>query len=157
MRSRFQYAALAASLAGLAGPVAARAIDADLSCALSGHNFIEPLVASGAIAATPYRVEDNSVNVFQPTVTGNLTAYGKNVLAVLGFERDDPRFKTGKGEPIADWAYGVVVIGGADAVQGAAQRAASPAYVHRVAPLITAILCKKGDAAPSAPASAPSH
>ena len=46
------------------------------------------------------------------------------------------------GEPIADSAYGAVVIGGEESVKQKVRAAGSDAVIHRVAPFITAIFCK---------------
>ena len=54
-----------------------------------------------------------------------------------------PIFKLGKGEPIADSAYGVVVWGGDKEVEQQVRAAGSDADVHHVAPFITAIFCKQ--------------
>ena len=62
---------------------------------------------------------------------------------VVGYQKDDPIFTPGKGQPIADSAYGVVVIGSDDAVQKKVSAAGSDADVHHVAPFITAIFCKQ--------------
>ncbi len=89
------------------------------------------------------RVEPNSVNAFRPAKGATLTAYGFKVYVALGYQKDDPFFLQGKGEPIADSAYGAVVWGSDDEVQQKVRAAGSDADVHHVAPFITAIFCKQ--------------
>jgi hypothetical protein len=136
-------AALAAALFGLA-PVLARAsaIEEQLDCKSTGHGFISALLQSGEIQVKPMRVEKNSINAFRPAHGVKLTAYDFPVFVVLGYEKDDPLFKPGKGDPIADSAYGVVVTGASDDVKERMRQAGSNAIVHEVTPLMTAILCK---------------
>jgi hypothetical protein len=88
-------------------------------------------------------VESNSINAFSPASGADLSAYGFRVFAVVGYEKDDPMFRVGDGEPVARSAYGVVVIGSGSKVQNAIAAAGSTAIVHRVAPFITAIFCKR--------------
>jgi hypothetical protein len=121
----------------------ATALDAPLTCDETGHQFIADLAQRQLIDPTPMRVESNSINAFQPAKTARLTAYGFHVFAIVGFEKDDPMFRTGDGEPVANSAYGAVVFGGDSSVQEAVTRAGSSAIVHHVAPHITAIFCKR--------------
>jgi hypothetical protein len=62
---------------------------------------------------------------------------------VVGYEKDDPMFRVGDGEPLARSAYGVVVFGSQSKVRDALAGAGSTAIVHHVAPLVTAIFCKQ--------------
>jgi hypothetical protein len=136
-------ARVATVLAGLAPALSqAGAIDEQLDCKSTAHGFILPLLQSGEIQAKPMRVESNSINAFHPSRTANLTAFDFRVIAVLGYEKSDPLFKPGNGEPIADSAYGVVVAGGADDVQERLRQTGSAATVREVMPLLTVILCK---------------
>jgi hypothetical protein len=138
----FRFCLSAACL--LLGTLAhAQPIDAQLDCKSNAHDFVAPLMASGEIESKPMRVEPNSVNAFRPTKGSALTAYGFKVYVVLGYEKDDPLFAHGKGEPISDSAYGTVVWGGDDEVAQKVRAAGSDADVHHVAPFITAIFCKQ--------------
>jgi hypothetical protein len=119
----------------------ASALDEPLKCGVSAHEFIGSLEQQDLIDPTPTRVEPNSINAFRPTSGANLTAYGFHVFAVVGFQKDDPMFRTGGGKPIGDSAYGAVVFGWMESVQNAVTAAHSPAVVHKVAPHITAIFC----------------
>lgn len=87
------------------------------------------------------RVEPNSINAFKPTKGTHLTAFDFGVFAVVGFQKDDAIFKRGEGTPIADSAYGAVVIGKEDAVLQKVRAMGSDAVIHHVAPFITAIFC----------------
>jgi hypothetical protein len=120
----------------------ASAIEEQLDCKSTGHGFISALLQSGEIQVKPMRVEKNSINAFRPAHGVKLTAYDFPVFVVLGYEKDDPLFKPGKGDPIADSAYGVVVTGASDDVKERMRQAGSNAIVHEVTPLMTAILCK---------------
>jgi hypothetical protein len=71
-----------------------------------------------------------------------LTAFDFQVFVVLGYEKDDPIFKPGKGAPIGDSAYGVVVTGSSDDVKDRLRQIGSNATVHEVTPMMTAILCQ---------------
>jgi hypothetical protein len=119
------------------------AIEAQLDCKSSAHDFIAPLIENNQIESKPMRVEPNSVNAFRPVKGSALTAYGFKVYVALGYQRDDPIFQHGKGQPISDSAYGVVVWGGDDEVAQKVHAAGSDADVHHVAPFITAIFCKQ--------------
>jgi hypothetical protein len=122
---------------------AATALDAPLACNESGHQFIADLADQQLIEPTPMRVEANSINAFRPSKHADLSAFGFHVFAIVGYEKDDPMFRTGDGEPLSNSAYGAVVFGGDAAVQEAVTRAGSTAIVHHVAPHITAIFCKR--------------
>jgi hypothetical protein len=134
-------AALYAALLPLAASAAA--LDEPLACTQSAHRFIADLSDQQLIDPKPMRVESNSINAFQPSHGTLLTAFGFNVIAVVGFEQDDPLFKPGKGEPIGRSAYGAVVFGSTGKVQAAVTAAGSDAIVHHVGPLVTAIFCKR--------------
>jgi hypothetical protein len=121
----------------------AAALDAPLGCHESGHQFIADLIQQQLIDPKPTRVESNSINAFSPTHGADLTAFGFHVFAVVGYEKDDPMFRAGDGEPVANSAYGVVVFGSESKVQRALADAGSTAIVHHVAPLVTAIFCKR--------------
>jgi hypothetical protein len=71
-----------------------------------------------------------------------LTAFGFRVSAILGYKQDDAFFKRGYGQPIADSAYGAVVIGAAESVEAHARQYGSHVVIHQVVPLLlTAIFC----------------
>jgi hypothetical protein len=120
----------------------AQPLDAQLDCSSTGHGFIAPLMASGAIRTEPMHVEPNSVNAFHPLRP--LSAYGFSVLVTLGYQQGDPIFTQGTGQPIGLWAYGVVVHGAPRAVAARARAAGSHATVVQalpLVPLLTAIVC----------------
>jgi hypothetical protein len=121
----------------------AYALDSQLDCKSTAHAFIAPLQESHAIETTPMRVESNSINAFKPTHGSHLTAFDFGVFAVVGYQKDDAIFKQGSGEPIADSAYGAVVIGGEDSVKEKVRAAGSDAVIRHVAPFITAIFCDR--------------
>jgi hypothetical protein len=136
-------ATVAIALLGLSPTFArAGAIEEQLDCKSTGHGFISPLLQSGEIQMKPMRVERNSINAFRPARGVKLTAFDFPVFVVLGYEKDDPIFTPGKGDPIADWAYGVVVTGSSDDVKERMRQTGSNAVVREVTPLMTAILCK---------------
>lgn len=138
-------ATVAAALLGLLPTFArADAIEEQLDCKSTGHTFISALLQSGEIQAKPMRVERNSINAFRPARGVKLTAFDFHVFAVLGYQKDDPIFASGKGEPIADSAYGVVVTGPSDDIKERLRQTGSNAIVHEVTPVMTAILCKSG-------------
>ena len=120
----------------------AEALDAQLDCKSTPHDFIAPLQANNLLEKKPMRVEPNSINAFRPVKGAALTAYGFKVYALVAYQKDDPLFKQGKGEPIGDAAYGAVVWGGDDEVEQKVRDAGSDAVVHHVAPFVTAIFCK---------------
>ncbi|WP_250455218.1 hypothetical protein [Caballeronia sp. ATUFL_M2_KS44] len=138
-----RFTVLAAVAGGvLPGPSHAHSLERQLDCQSSAHRFIAPLVDDGSIDASPMRVEANSVNAFKPTYDSHLTAYGFRVYAVLGYEHGDAMFQQGKGQPINDSAYGVVVVGSKDSVEARVREAGSTAIVHEVVPmLMTAVFC----------------
>lgn len=120
----------------------AYALDSQLDCRSNAHAFIAPLLTDRYIDPSPMRGEGNSINAFRPVHGSNLTAFGFRVYAVLGYEHDDALFKRGDAQPIADSAYGAVVIGAAESVEAHARQAGSGAVIHQVAPLLlTAIFC----------------
>jgi hypothetical protein len=121
----------------------AYALDDQLDCKSTGHAFVAPLLQQNLIEAKPMRVEPNSVNAFRPVKDSHLTAFGFSVYAVVAYQKDDPIFRKGTGEPIADSAYGAVVIGRDSAVEPKVRATGSDATVHHVAPFITAIFCKQ--------------
>jgi hypothetical protein len=120
----------------------ASAVEEQLDCKSTGHVFISALMNSGEIQSKPMHVEKNSINAFRPAHGVKLTAFDFPVFVVLGYEKDDPLFKLGKGDPVADWAYGVVVTGASDDVRDRLHQIGSDAIVHEVTPVMTAILCK---------------
>jgi hypothetical protein len=120
----------------------ASAVEEQLDCKSTGHVFISALMNSGEIQSKPMHVEKNSVNAFRPAHGVKLTAFDFPVFVVLGYEKDDPLFKPGKGDPVGDWAYGVVVTGASDDVMDRLHQIGSDAIVHEVTPVMTAILCK---------------
>jgi hypothetical protein len=120
----------------------AHALDPQLDCQSSAHEFIAPLLDEQSIDPTPMRVEANSVNAFRPSHGSNLTAFGFHVYAVFGYEQDDPMFKQGSGQPTTASAYGVVVTGAAESVETRARKAGSDAVIREVVPLLlTAVFC----------------
>jgi hypothetical protein len=133
--------ALSACLAALPALSQAHALDAQLDCKSNAHAFIAPLLQQHLIEEKPMRVEKNSVNAFRPAPGAELTAYQFRVYAVVGYQKDDPIFRQGAGEPIADSAYGAVVIGLDSAVEAKVRAAGSDAVVRHVAPFFTAIFC----------------
>ncbi|HEX7931582.1 MAG TPA: hypothetical protein VF573_00615 [Paraburkholderia sp.] len=139
------FSAAAFALAAGALPLAshAAALDAPLTCNESGHQFIADLAGQQLIDPKPTRVESNSINAFSPAQGADLSAYGFHVFAVVGYEKDDPMFRVGDGEPVARSAYGVVVFGSESKVRHAVTTGGGTAIVHRVAPFITAIFCKR--------------
>ncbi|HEY2608725.1 hypothetical protein P0D88_13630 [Paraburkholderia sp. RL18-103-BIB-C] len=131
-------------LAAALSPAAfAASLDTALSCNESGHQFIADLAQQQMIDPKPMRVEQNSINAFSPASGADLTAFGFRVFAVVGYEKDDPMFRVGDGEPLARSAYGAVVFGSESKVQDALASTGSTAIVHHVAPLVTAIFCKR--------------
>jgi hypothetical protein len=143
MKRSFSYFVLALAIAALPFSSHAAALDTPLACNESGHQFIADLAQQQLIDPKPTRVESNSINAFSPASGAELTAYGFRVFAVFGYEKDDPMFRVGDGEPVARSAYGAVVFGSEAKVQAALTQVGSTALVHHVAPLITAIFCKR--------------
>ncbi|WP_144109927.1 hypothetical protein [Paraburkholderia sp. BCC1886] len=142
MKRFLSLVALTLSAAAFAPGSYAAALDAPLACNESGHQFIADLVQQQAIDPKPSRVESNSINAFTPLSGADLTAFGFHVFAIVGFEKDDPMFRAGDGEPIARSAYGVVVFGSESKVRDAVAGSGT-AIVHHVAPFVTAIFCKR--------------
>jgi hypothetical protein len=140
---RFFTSLLCVAAVALPAPGFAVALDAPLVCNESGHQFIADLIEQQLIDPKPTHVERNSINAFSPTHDATLTAFGFRVFAVVGFQKDDPMFRVGDGEPLSQSAYGAVVFGAEEKVRGAIADAGSTAIVHHVAPLITAIFCKR--------------
>ena len=132
-----------ATLLFLTGNAGAAVIDDSLTCKASAHEFISGLIERQLIEPTPMRVESNSINAFWPAQGQHMTAYGFKVFAVVGFQKDDPLFRTGDGKPIAPSAYGAVVIGSQAKVQAALSAAGNNAIVHHAGPLLTAIFCQQ--------------
>jgi hypothetical protein len=120
----------------------AAALDEPLHCDRPAHEFIGALETKGLIDPHPSRVEPNSINAFDPTHGVSLTAFGYHVFAIVGFQKDDPLFEKGNGKPLADSAYGAVVLGSSDKVKAAVRAGGSTAIVHHVGPFITAIFCQ---------------
>ncbi|MDR5756382.1 hypothetical protein [Caballeronia sp. LZ035] len=141
--SRITLIALSLALASFSAFVHARALEAQLDCKSTPHDFIAPLQDDNLLEKKPMRVEANSVNAFRAVKGATLTAYGFKVYALVAYQKDDPLFKQGKGEPIGDAAYGAVVWGGDEEVAQKVREAGSDAVVHHVAPFITAIFCKQ--------------
>ncbi|WP_321792190.1 hypothetical protein [Caballeronia sp. J97] len=130
------------TLASLSALAHAEALDAQLDCKSTPHDFIAPLQDKNLLEKKPMRVEPNSINAFRAVKGVTLTAFGFRVYALVAYQKDDPLFRQGKGEPIGDAAYGAVVWGGDDEVAQKVRAAGSDAVVHHVAPFITAIFCK---------------
>jgi hypothetical protein len=143
---RFTLAALflcIAVLPFLAGNARAAVIDDSLTCNESAHDFISGLIDQNLIEPKAMRVESNSINAFWPAHGQRMTAYGFSVFAVVGFQKDDPLFRTGDGKPIAPSAYGAVVVGTQAKVQAALTAAGNNAIVHHAGPMLTAIFCQQ--------------
>jgi len=141
---RFSFATLLlAALPFLAVDAHAAAIEGSLTCTESAHDFISGLIAQNLIDPKPMKVESNSINAFWPAHGQRMTAYGFSVFAVVGFQKDDPLFKTGDGTPIAPSAYGAVVVGTQAKVQAVLTAAGNNAIVHHAGPLLTAIFCQR--------------
>ncbi|MFM0321453.1 hypothetical protein [Caballeronia glebae] len=140
--SRFGRIVFAMALAASAALAHARPLDAQLDCKSTPHAFIAPLQDDNLLERKAMRVEPNSINAFRPVKGATLTAFGFKVYALVAYQKDDPLFKQGKGEPIGDAAYGAVVWGGDDEVEQKVRDAGSDAVVHHVAPFVTAIFCK---------------
>ena len=120
----------------------AHALDLQLDCKSSAHEFIAPLLDDQSVDPKPMRIEANPVNAFRPARGSNLTAFGFRVYAVFGYEQDDPMFKPGSGQPIMASSYGVVVTGPAESVEARVRQAGSDAITHEVVPLLlTAVFC----------------
>jgi hypothetical protein len=119
-------------------------LDPRFDCRSNAHTFIASLVNDQYINPHPMHVEANSVNAFRPAHRGDLTLFGFNVFAVLGYERDDAMFQKGSGTAIDGSLYGAVVSGPKDGVEARLRQAGSDAVVREVIPfLLTAIVCNK--------------
>jgi len=138
---RFTTALLLAALPVIGH--AAETLDEPLTCKMSAHDFIGGLIDQQLIERKPMHVEDNSVNAFWPAPGQHLSAYGFSVFAIVGFQQDDPLFRTGSGQPIARSAYGAVVVGSQSKVEAAVRAAGNQAIVHHAGPMLTAIFCKQ--------------
>ncbi|CAG4893809.1 hypothetical protein [Paraburkholderia gardini] len=134
---------LALSLAALPTFSHASDLDAALACNTTAHSFFADLAGQQLIDPKPMRVESNSINAFWPARGARLTAFGFPVFAVVGFEKDDPMFRTGDGEPLAKSAYGVVVFASDTKVQAVVDSLGGTAVVHHAGPHLTAIFCKR--------------
>ena len=120
----------------------AYALDPQLDCQSSPHDFIAPLLDQQSIDSKPMHVEANSVNAFRPARGSNLTAFGFHVYAVFGYEQNDPLFTQGGGQPVKPSTYGVVVNGSAASVEASVRRAGSVAVIREVIPFVlTAVSC----------------
>lgn len=139
---RIPMTAAIASIALSPGLSRAIAIDAQLDCKSTAHAFVAPLLANRYIDPDPMHVEANSINAFRPEQGISLRAFDFRVYVVLGYEKGDPIFKQGSGQPLAESAYGAVVIGRTESVEKSVRQAGSDAVVHHVAPFVTAIFCK---------------
>jgi hypothetical protein len=137
----FAISALLLAALPLAGHAAV--LDESLTCKESAHDFVSALIDQNLIEPTPSRVESNSINAFWPLHGQHMTAFGFNVFAIVGYQQDDPLFRTGKGKPIARSAYGAVVFGSEAKVQAALTEAGNTAIVHHAGPLLTAIFCQQ--------------
>jgi hypothetical protein len=140
--ARGHLTVFAISLALLGTRAHALPLEAKLDCKSTPHDFIAPLQENHLLESKPMRIEPNSINAFRPVKGATLTAYGFKVYVLVAYQKDDPIFKQGKGEPIGDAAYGAVVWGGDEEVAQKVREAGSDAVVHHVAPFITAIFCK---------------
>lgn len=117
-------------------------LDEPLHCDRPAREFIGALESQGLIDPHPSHVEANSINAFNPTRSADLTAFGFHVFAIVGYQKGDPMFQKGDGKPLADSAYGAVVLGATDSVKTAVRAGGSSAIVHHVAPFVTAIFCQ---------------
>ena len=136
--------AIALGLSSLTLPSIAHALALDdaLSCGDRAHGYITSLQTRQLIADHPLHVEDNAINVFWPAHDAGLTALGFKVYVVIGYQQDDPMFKTGSGEPLKGSLYGVVVSGGTAEVAKAISDAGTPAQSKHAGPFLTAIYCR---------------
>ena len=133
---------LLAVIAVFPTPASSYALDDQLACAETAHDFVVHLVEAHSIKTPPMRIEPNSVNAFRPANDASLTAFGLPVHAVFGYQPDDPLFKGGGGKASSGPVYGAVVLGSADSVKRLLVDAGSTAIVHPVIPLVlTAIVC----------------
>lgn len=121
----------------------AAALDDPLHCNRSAHDFVSELVQQGLLDPHPSRVTSNSINAFDPVSGADLTAFRFHVFKIVGYQQNDPLFRTGDGKAIARSAYGAVVWGGSEKVKEAVQQAQSTATIRRVGPFLTAIFCQQ--------------
>ncbi|TCF97726.1 hypothetical protein BZM26_29535 [Paraburkholderia strydomiana] len=123
-------------------PAFSHALDDQLTCEATPHDFVSELVQLQSIKTPASRVEGNSVNAFRPARGAALTAFGFRVCAVFGYQPGDPLFEAGTGKPASGPIYGAVVFGSSEAVQRRLTEAGSHAVTHSVIPLVlTAIVC----------------
>jgi hypothetical protein len=136
--------AIALGLSSLTLPSVAHALALDdaLSCGDRAHGYITSLQTRQLIADHPLHVEDNAINVFWPAHDAGLTAFGFKVYVVIGYQQDDPMFKTGRGEPLKGSLYGAVVSGGTAEVAKAISDAGTSAQSKHAGPFLTAIYCR---------------
>ena len=141
---RLMLAAFAAASFLMVSPSTfARDLNVDLNCRSTPHSFIASLENDRSIEPAPMRVESNSVNAFRPTHSGNLTAFGFKIYAVVGYEQGDTIFKKGSGQAIDGSMYGAVVSGSVETVEAQIRKDGSSAIAKQVVPLLlTAIVCK---------------
>ncbi|MGF6262789.1 hypothetical protein OKW49_003717 [Paraburkholderia youngii] len=124
------------------------ALDDQLACTQTAHDFVAHLVDAHSIQIPAMRVEPNSVNAFRPRSDAGLTAFGLRVHAVFGYQPGDPLFKAGGSNASPGAIYGAVVLGSADSVKRLLGDAGSTAVVHPVIPLVlTAIVCRQPSSA----------
>lgn len=140
--NRFVLALIVALAAASSAPAFATPLDEPLHCDRPAREFIGALESQGLIDPHPSHVEPNSINAFNPTPHVDLTAFGFHVFAIVGYQKGDPMFQKGDGKPLADSAYGAVVLGTTDSVKAAVRSGGSSAIVHHVAPFVTAIFCQ---------------
>jgi hypothetical protein len=138
-----RFLSFALLLAALPLTSHAAALDESLTCNESAHDFVSGLIDQKLIQPKPSRVESNSINAFWPARGQHMTAYGFTVFAIVGYQQDDPLFRTGDGKPIARSAYGAVVFGSQAKVQAALTEAGNTAIVHHAGPMLTAIFCQQ--------------
>ncbi|WP_109477606.1 hypothetical protein [Paraburkholderia sp. C35] len=146
MSTKITSLSIFASICLISAPVLsanAQSLDSALDCQATPHAFVSDLMRDHKIAPTPVHVESNSVNAFRTVDGGDVSALGFNVGAVVGYQANDPLFRSGKGRPIERPLYGVVVSASVDAVSAKLQDAKLHATVHQVVPMVmTAIVCE---------------
>ncbi|WOD15034.1 hypothetical protein [Paraburkholderia kirstenboschensis] len=123
-------------------PAFSHALDQEMACEGTPHEFVEELLNLQSIETPASRVQQDSVNAFRPTRGAHLTAFGFRVKAIFGYQPDDPLFEAGTGKPASAPIYGVVVFGSSESVQRELAAAGSRAITHSVIPMVlTAIVC----------------
>ena len=147
--NRFVLALTVVLSAASSVPAFAAPLDEPLHCDRPARDFIGALESQGLIDPHPSHVESNSINAFDPTPHADLTAFGFHVFAIVGYQKGDPLFRQGDGKPLADSAYGAVVLGSTDSVKTAVRAGGSSAIVHHVAPFVTAIFCQTDSGKPA--------